>query len=313
MNLKTNLLFISLLLLSVVAQCAFGNFPFAFFAFPLDLLLALIWIGGMGYTYKEKRSSVAVRIWLSPQCTYWTLGWFLGGCLVIGLFPQLSVQDAVRKSGVLSTLGCYHFTSSWIFVTGLFGLLTHLGMITLRRFFLPGRSQWRFMLNHAGLWLALFAGFMSACFSIGLGVGEKLCFVESANVFKTLPATLIVTLGGFITNAAYCFYQNFRNKSWDDYGKKSFYVNNVLFCALAGVLWYSQFFSLSLGKGFLTASPVLLTFSWCILMSLNVAFSNIWGIILKEWNGCTLKTITVLFIGLMVLIISSFLPQLLTI
>lgn len=164
-----------------------------------------------------------------------------------------------------------------------------------------------------GIVVALFAGFMSACFSIGLGVGEKLCFVESANVFKTLPATLIVTLGGFITNAAYCFYQNFRNKSWDDYGKKSFYVNNVLFCALAGVLWYSQFFSLSLGKGFLTASPVLLTFSWCILMSLNVAFSNIWGIILKEWNGCTLKTITVLFIGLMVLIISSFLPQLLTI
>ena len=46
MNLKTNLLFIFLLLLSVVAQCAFGNFPFAFFAFPLDLLLALIWIGG---------------------------------------------------------------------------------------------------------------------------------------------------------------------------------------------------------------------------------------------------------------------------
>lgn len=48
------------------------------------------------------------------------------------------------------------------FVTGLFGLLTHLGMITLRRFFLPGRSQWRFVLNHAGLWLALFAGFIGS-------------------------------------------------------------------------------------------------------------------------------------------------------
>ena len=53
---------------------------------------------------------------------------------------------------------------------------------------------------------------------------------------------------------------------------------------LAGVLWYSQFFGLSLGKGFLVASPVLLTFSWCILMSLNVTFSNVWGIILKEWK-----------------------------
>lgn len=162
MNLKTNLLFSILFLFSVVAQCVFGNFPFAFFAFPLDLLLALIWIGGMGYAYKEKRSALVVRLWLSPQTTYWTLGWFLIGCLVIGLFPQLSEQEAMGKSGILSVLGCYHFTSSWIFVMGLFGLLTHLGMITLRRFFLHGRHQWRFVLNHAGLWLAIFAGFVGS-------------------------------------------------------------------------------------------------------------------------------------------------------
>lgn len=49
MNLQTNLLFVLLLLFSVVVQCALGNFPFAFFAFPLDALLALIWIVGMGY------------------------------------------------------------------------------------------------------------------------------------------------------------------------------------------------------------------------------------------------------------------------
>lgn len=41
---------------------------------------------------------------------------------------------------------------------GLFALLTHLGMITLRRGFRPGHNRWRFVLNHAGLWLALFAG-----------------------------------------------------------------------------------------------------------------------------------------------------------
>lgn len=162
MNLQTNLLFILLLLLSVVAQCIFGNFPFAFFAFPLDVLLALIWMGGMGYVYKEKRSSRFVRLWLSPQCTYWTLGWLLAGCLVIGLFPQLSAQEIAGKSGIFVRLGCYHFTSSWIFVVGLFGLLTHLGMITLRRAFLPGRNRWRFVLNHAGLWLALFAGFIGS-------------------------------------------------------------------------------------------------------------------------------------------------------
>ena len=162
-----------------------------------------------------------------------------------------------------------------------------------------------------GIIVALLAGFMSACFSIGLGFGESLCFAESADIYRTLPATFMVTLGGFVTNAVYCFYQNSRNRTWGDYGKTSLYANNILFCALAGVLWYSQFFGLSLGKGFLVSSPVLLTFSWCILMSLNVTFSNVWGILLKEWKGCTPKTIRVLVVGLVVLIISSFLPQLL--
>lgn len=162
-----------------------------------------------------------------------------------------------------------------------------------------------------GIFVALLAGFMSACFSIGLGFGQNLCFPESAEVYKTLPATLMVTAGGFLTNMVYCLYQNAKNKTWSDYGKTSLYVNNILFCALAGVLWYSQFFGLSLGKGFLVASPVLLTFSWCILMSLNVTFSNVWGIILKEWKGCSAKTIWVLVLGLIVLIVSSFLPQLL--
>lgn len=154
----TNKLFISLLLISVVVQCIFGNFPFAFFAFPLDALIALLWIGVMAYSYKEKQSSPLVRLWLSPQCTYWTLGWFMAGCLVIGLFPQLSARDIAEKSDIFSRLGCYNLTSSWIFVTGLFTLLTHLGMITLRRCFHPGRNRWRFVLNHAGLWLALFGG-----------------------------------------------------------------------------------------------------------------------------------------------------------
>ena len=162
-----------------------------------------------------------------------------------------------------------------------------------------------------GIFVALLAGFMSACFSIGLGFGQSLCFPESAEVYKTVPATLMVTAGGFLTNMVYCFYQNAKNKTWGYYGKTSLYVNNILFCALAGVLWYSQFFGLSLGKGFLIASPVLLTFSWCILMSLNVTFSNVWGIILKEWKGCSAKTIWVLVLGLIVLIVSSFLPQLL--
>ena len=163
-----------------------------------------------------------------------------------------------------------------------------------------------------GIAVALLAGFMSACFNIGLGFGEVLNFGDAtADIYKTLPATFMVTLGGFMTNAVYCLYQNAHNKTFGDYAKGELWVNNLLFCALAGVLWYSQFFGLSLGKGFLTDSPSLLTFSWCILMALNVVFSNVWGIILKEWKGCSRKTIVVLLAGIAILIISSFLPELL--
>ena len=47
-------------------------------------------------------------------------------------------------------------------------------------------------------------------------------------------------------------------------------------------------------------------FSWSILMSLNVTFSNVWGIILKEWKGVGKTTMTVLIIGLAILIFSTF-------
>ena len=161
-----------------------------------------------------------------------------------------------------------------------------------------------------GLFVAVLAGFMSACFNIGLSIGQNLFLEGTKPIFQTLPATMLVTFGGFLTNAFYCLYQNRKNKTWGDYGQKVLWGNNLVFCCLAGLLWYSQFFGLSLGKGFLTDYPVLITFSWCILMSLNVVFSNVWGIILKEWKGVSRKTIAVLITGIIVLIISTFLPQL---
>ena len=161
-----------------------------------------------------------------------------------------------------------------------------------------------------GLAIALLAGFMSGCFNVGLAFGADINFGElTPDMYKTLPATLLVTVGGFLTNAVYCFWQNSRNNTWGDYSKGSVWGNNALFCLLAGGLWYSQFFGLSLGKGFLTESPTLMTLSFCILMALNVVFSNVWGIILKEWQGCSRKTITVLVVGIAVLVLSCFLPQ----
>ncbi|MBQ8838786.1 MAG: rhamnose/proton symporter RhaT, partial [Bacteroidales bacterium] len=102
-----------------------------------------------------------------------------------------------------------------------------------------------------GLAIALLAGFMSGCFNVGLEFGKNLNFGElTSPMFRTLPATLPVTLGGFITNAAYCLYQNKKNRTFVDYKDAGLWKSNILFCALAGLLWYSQFFGLSLGRSF---------------------------------------------------------------
>ena len=167
-----------------------------------------------------------------------------------------------------------------------------------------------------GLLVALLAGVMSACFALGLDAGTPIKEAALTNgvkpLFAGLPVILLVTFGGFLTNAAYCIQQNIKNKTGKDYFSVpgGIFVNNVLFCALAGVLWYSQFFGLEMGKSFLVDSPLLMAFSWSILMSLNVTFSNVWGILLKEWKGCNSKTISVLVIGLVIPVFSVFAPSL---
>ena len=125
------------------------------------------------------------------------------------------------------------------------------------------------------------------------------------------PVILLVTLGGFCTNAVYCIFQNVKNGTGKDYFSVSggTLLNNVLFCALAGVLWYSQFFGLGMGKSYFSDSPVMLAFSWSILMSLNVIFSNVWGILLKEWKGVDRRTIVVLITGMCILILSLLYPN----
>ena len=137
-----------------------------------------------------------------------------------------------------------------------------------------------------GLAIALLAGFMSGCFNVGLEFGKELNFGELTHpMFRTLPATLLVTVGGFLTNAAYCLFQNSRNRTFADYKDGKLWASNILFCALAGLLWYSQFFGLSLGRSFFEPGGVMDTLSFCILMALNVTFSNVWGIVLKETNA----------------------------
>lgn len=271
------------------------------FNVAMTMLFGVLWgIGGLTFGLSMRYLGVALGQSIALG-TCAALGTIMGPVLLNVFFPEMNALSSLTFSVTLGVV----VTLAGIAVIGVAGSMKAASLSEEEK-----KAAVRDFNFTKGLAIALLAGFMSGCFNVGLTFGSDIHFGSlTPDMYKTLPATLLVTLGGFMTNAAYCLYQNGRNHTWDDYRNCKVWGNNIVYCALAGALWYSQFFGLSLGKGFLTESPTLMTLSFCILMALNVVFSNVWGIILKEWKGCSQKTINVLIAGIIILILSSFLPQ----
>ena len=269
----------------------------------MTVLFGVLWgVGGLTFGLSMRYLGVALGQSIALG-TCAAGGTVLGPVLLNAIFPDMdalsSLSFAVLSGVVVTLVG--------IAIIGIAGMMKANSLPEEQK-----REAVKDFNFPKGIAIALLAGVMSGCFNVGLEFGKDINFGDlTPDIFKSLPATLLVTLGGFLTNALYCLYQNGKNKSFADYTQGGLWLNNGLFCALAGALWYSQFFGLSLGKGFLVESPTLMTLSFCVLMALNVTFANLWGIILKEWKGCSKKTIAVLVLGLVVLVLSSFLPELL--
>lgn len=298
---------------------------FAWIVFPLlGAFLALPEGIGLGELFQKEGSLSAMiygMLWGVGGLTFGLsmryLGVALGQSIALGtcagfgtLFPALlGGQDLLHGDGLILLLGVC-ITLAGIAIIGYAGSLRAQNMTEEEK-----RAAVKDFALTKGLLVALLAGVMSACFNLGLEAGAPIsAYVReqgASELFALNPVILFVTLGGFITNAVYCVYQNLKNHTGSEYFSVSggIFLNNVLFCALAGVLWYSQFFGLGMGKSFFTDSPVMLAFSWSILMSLNVIFSNVWGIILKEWQGVSRKTVVVLITGMLVLIVSLIFPN----
>lgn len=230
----------------------------------------------------------------------------MGTCSAFGtiLPPLLAGSDLFHGKGLLLLIGVSIMIAG-IAIIGYAGCLRNKNMSEEEK-----RAAIKDFALTKGLLVAFLAGAMSACFNLGLESGAPMKDYAIAAgcdaLFAGLPVIFLVTIGGFCTNAAYCVYQNIKNKTGGEYLAVTprVLMSNILFCALAGVLWYSQFFGLETGKSFIPQDNTLYAFSWSILMSLNVIASNVWGIILKEWKGAGMKTIAVLLIGLAVLIAS---------
>jgi L-rhamnose-H+ transport protein len=159
-----------------------------------------------------------------------------------------------------------------------------------------------------GLIVAFVCGLMSACFAFGLQSGAPIAAraVEAgANpLFQNNAVLCVILVGGFLTNTAWCLYLNARNRSFGSYrsAPAAPTAGILLLCALAGVIWYFQFFFYGMGA---TKMGEFDFSSWSLHMAFIIICGNLWGLGFKEWRGTSGKTLAVVWTGILVLIAST--------
>ena len=151
----------------------------------------------------------------------------LGTCAGFGtLFPAiLGGQDLLHGEGLILLLGVC-ITLAGLAIIGYAGSLRARNMTEEEK-----QAAVKDFALTKGLAVALLAGVMSACFNLGLEAGSpisELVRSQGANeLFVLNPVILLVTTGGFLTNAIYCIYQNGRNHTG-----KNISLFRLVFCGI---------------------------------------------------------------------------------
>ena len=237
----------------------------------------------------------------------------LGLCAAFGtLIPPIVAGTNLfaTPAGILTMTGVA-ICIAGIVVIGYAGALKSKGMSEEER-----KAAVKEFALKKGLLIAILAGIMSACFNFGFQAATPIESIAMAHGTPVLylknPSLIFILFGGFITNLLYCAYLNIKNKTYRDYitSSPALLLNNILFSFLAGTLWFLQFHFFGMGSSMLP--PGMAIFAWSILMALNIAISNIWGILLKEWKGSSQKTMVILTAGIVILILSVFVVQIYT-
>jgi L-rhamnose-H+ transport protein len=193
-----------------------------------------------------------------------------------------------------------------------------------------------------GVSIAVLAGFMSSFFAFGLDAGKPIAVLAKAqllsagksDLWQNLPVLIVVLWGGFITNFIWSSVLIIQNGSirqfagepglnpmraaatsgdtlvdFDPLDSSTYdrlaphtLVANYLFAALAGVTWYFQFFFYSMGQ---TKMGKYDFSSWTLHMASIIIFATLWGLVLKEWHGTSMRTKLLVTAGLSLLIGST--------
>jgi len=129
--------------------------------------------------------------------------------MVMGIIPQVSSEN-----NIINNLGLNHITSNWAFLLILFQFLTCLGLISIKRILQFKWSNFGFILNHVGLFLALIAGVL------GTGDLQRL----SINVYEGKPSWIATDAQKNEIELPFAFYLN--DFLIDEYNPKLALVDN---------------------------------------------------------------------------------------
>jgi L-rhamnose-H+ transport protein len=164
-----------------------------------------------------------------------------------------------------------------------------------------------------GLTLAIISGLLSACFNFGLEAGKPMSEVANTLwknahpgsttefLFRNNVVYVVVLWGGLTTNFIYCMILNARNRSFGDYSNaKTPLLKNYLLSALAGTMWFLQFFFYGMGESKLGNGAS----SWILHMTFIILIANMWGIVSNEWKGVSRKVRVTLFLGVAIMMVA---------
>jgi len=160
-----------------------------------------------------------------------------------------------------------------------------------------------------GLVIATISGVLSACFAIGLDRGKPIAEMAAelgtSALYTNNSVLLVILMGGLTTNLLWCIALNTRNHSFSDYvsGTPRMLFVNYSLSIISGTIWYQQFFFYGMGQT--KIGPHYEFSSWTLHMSFIIIFSNLWGIVLREWKGTTWRTQLLVWIGIALLITAT--------
>jgi L-rhamnose-H+ transport protein len=238
----------------------------------------------------------------------------LGLCMVFGaLIPALyydvnpvegkdTFSQMINSSWGLTVLGGLLLCVIGIVVSGKAGVMKEKEMKAVS-------AEYKFAL---GMTVAIVSGILSACFNFGLEAGQSMANVANAVwvaahpgegefLYRNNVVYVVLLWGGLTTNFIWCMILNFQNKTFGDYtNKKTPLLKNYLFSALAGTMWFLQFFFYGMGESKLGNGAS----SWILHMAFIILIANVWGLVLREWKGVGKKTKTTIIIGIAIIILS---------